>query len=355
MAAEVLQHPRFVASTSFRRTLTETRVREIAPSREIVFVYDTDGIVIAFKALIEKKILSMPVYKLHTEMCVGFIDILDILAFIVKKLRELGPVDPLVAIRTWHQLEFFKVTPVSEVINASGRDPYATIGMDASLQQCVDLMIERDVHRVGVLDHQGKVYNILTQTKLLQFVIDNEDKNVPFSLGPLDRDEIGHYFPPKRVFCVPLTARTIDAFVAMNDVKRSALAVTNEQGVLVSNLSASDLKEVGYDLDLYLRLFDTVQDFLKKKSVNRNVGPSEVNPGIGLPPPIFLGTGNKILQALEVFTRFKVHRIYLVQNEYRPIGVITPAEVLGVFSRKHEIPPATSGFGFGGPIPGGHP
>ena len=57
----------------------------------------------------------------------------------------------------------------------------------------------------------------------------------------------------------------------MNDVKKSALAVTNDQGQLVSNISASDLKEVGYDLDLYLRLFDTVQDFLKKKTMNRNV------------------------------------------------------------------------------------
>lgn len=71
----------------------------------------------------------MPVYKHRTEICVGFIDILDILAFIVKRLRDLGPVDPLIAMRTWHQLDYFVVTPVTEVINQSGRDAYATISM----------------------------------------------------------------------------------------------------------------------------------------------------------------------------------------------------------------------------------
>jgi len=159
----------------------------------------------------------MPVYRLHTETCVGFVDILDILAFIVKRLRELGPVDPLVALRTWHQLEYFTVTPVSELINASGRDPYATVSMvrlfcfdtcitrthlsgllqETHLDQVVNVMIEKQVHRVGVLDHKGKVYNILTQTRLLDFVLANEDKNVPFSLGPMDRDEVAHFFPSK--------------------------------------------------------------------------------------------------------------------------------------------------------------
>jgi len=339
--------------------LAEVRAKDIAPARDMVFCYDSDGIVIAFKALIEKKILSMPVYKLHTEICVGFIDILDILSFIVKRLRELGPVDPLIAMRTWHQLDYFVVTPVIEVINQSGRDAYATIGMDASLQQVIDLMVERGVHRVGVLNHQGKVYNILTQTRLLQFVVENEDKSVPFTLGPHDRDEIGQFFPPKAVYCIPLNARTIDAFVAMNDVKKSALAVTNDQGQLVSNISATDLKEVGYDLDLYLRLFDTVQDFLKKKTLNRNVGPSEQNTGT-LPPAIFLGTGNKILQALEVFQKFKVHRIYMVDPTYKPVGVITPAEILGVFARAHETKhggaTGTTSTGFGTTaVPGGLP
>jgi hypothetical protein len=49
MATEVLKHPRHVTSPSFRRTLQETRAKDIAPQKELVFAYDTDGIVIAFK------------------------------------------------------------------------------------------------------------------------------------------------------------------------------------------------------------------------------------------------------------------------------------------------------------------
>lgn len=52
----------------------------------------------------------------------------------------------------------------------------------------------------------------------------------------------------------------------MIDVKKSALAVVSENGQLVGNLSASDLKEIGYDMGLYDKLFDSVGDFLRKKS-----------------------------------------------------------------------------------------
>jgi len=69
----------------------------------------------------------------------------------------------------------------------------------------------------------------------------------------------------------------------MYDTRVSALAVVNENGQLASNLSASDLKEVGFDLDLYVRLFDSVQDFLKKKTLNRNVVRSDVRQ-VRMPP-----------------------------------------------------------------------
>ncbi len=52
MAEEVFRHARHVTSPSVRRTLQETYVRDIAPQRELVFSYDTDGIVVAFKARI---------------------------------------------------------------------------------------------------------------------------------------------------------------------------------------------------------------------------------------------------------------------------------------------------------------
>jgi hypothetical protein len=87
---------------------------------------------------------------------------------------------------------------------------------------------------------------------------------------------------------------------------------------------------------LYQRLFESVGEFLRKKTLNRNVGPSEINPQTGLPPPIFLGTGNKILEAIDVFKNFKIHRIYLVEQNYRPVGVVTPAEILSVFSKRRE-------------------
>lgn len=69
----------------------------------------------------------MPVYHKDSDKCVGFVDVLDILAFIVKNLRSLGSVDPRAAMQTWSKHDFFKVTPVSEAVNASGRNSCVTI------------------------------------------------------------------------------------------------------------------------------------------------------------------------------------------------------------------------------------
>lgn len=60
-------------------------------------------------------------------------------------------------------------------------------------------MIRENVHRLGVLSPQGQVYNILTQTRILKFVLDNLDKTVPFHVAPVMRDAVGQSFANKCV------------------------------------------------------------------------------------------------------------------------------------------------------------
>jgi CBS-domain-containing membrane protein len=317
--------------------LAETRAKDILPRQPLVYVYESDSIVEAFKGLVEKKILSMPVYRKHTEICIGFVDILDILGYIVKRLREAGPqASPYAAMKTWHQLDTFVATPVSSAINASDRNTYATVSMEARLQDVVDIMVQSGAHRVGVLDHKGQVFNILTQTRILEFIRANEslNKDVPFSLGPLDRDTIGQHILPKQVLCVNYDVRTIDAFVTISESRKSALAVLNPGGQIIGNLSASDLKEIGYDMELYDRLFDPIIDFLRKKTMRPAFEEgAQVNPQTGLPRPVVLQQNSSLVEALNIFHRTKVHRIYLVDSYERPVGLVTPADILGLFSR----------------------
>jgi len=60
LAQDVHANPRHVASASFRRTLAGTRAKDIAPVREMVYVWDSDSIVTAFKVHLLILLLNRP-------------------------------------------------------------------------------------------------------------------------------------------------------------------------------------------------------------------------------------------------------------------------------------------------------
>ena len=80
-------HPRLSVSADFRRSLASTKVRDVVPPRHVVYARCTDSIASVFKLLVDNKILSVPVLDNLTNKFVAFVDILDILVYVVDRLR----------------------------------------------------------------------------------------------------------------------------------------------------------------------------------------------------------------------------------------------------------------------------
>lgn len=330
VAKSVERNPRYTVSPYFRSLLVETRCGQLPVVHNIVSVSRNHPLIEGFQRLFDHQILSVPVMEPGMNIIVGFLDIIDILAFLVQKLRSFGQVAPYDALKTMRQLDFLDMNTCGDAMNASGRNPFVTVSPNDTLERLVALMGQRNAHRVAVVGPNGELLNFITQSALLRFICRMAEvaKPGPNMLGAIVHQPISRYVQPTNVLCSPLNARTIDAFVAMIDVQKSALAVINDKNQLVGNLSASDLKECGYDFDLFSRLFDSVEDFLRKMFIRKGkLARGERD----LPKPYCVSTTTTIGQTMNMLNEYKVHRLYMVDDAFRPIGVVTPADVLRCF------------------------
>jgi len=114
-----------------------------------------------------------------------------------------------------------------------------------------------------------------------------------------------------------------DAFKKMKELNVSSVAVLNSQGKLYGNLSATDLRVLGADTSFYMNLSKKIEDFMK------DIPP---NPIFGL-NPIFVRPSDNLRLVVRKFVDSGVHRLYLVEEGFELIGVITLAEFIKLLLR----------------------
>jgi len=119
----------------------------------------------------------------------------------------------------------------------------------------------------------------------------------------------------------------IQAFVKMVETRKSGIAVVQanefDEMALIGNVSASDLKDIGYDGQLFSKLYIPVSTFLEMKTKYAAV-----------PPPLTVSPQESISHVLEQFHQHGIHRLYIVdtENDTSLLGVITPSDVLRLFA-----------------------
>jgi len=129
------------------------------------------------------------------------------------------------------------------------------------------------------------------------------------------------------VVSITTKERAIDAFMAMHDKRVSAVAVVDDDGKIVGNISASDMKTIGYDGALLSRLFYPASEFLKLISSHGHV-PSPGNPHPPAPAPVVATRDTSFRAIIGTLVNSRIHRVYVVDEAQRPIGVVGYTEML---------------------------
>ncbi|KAJ3245679.1 hypothetical protein HK104_007939 [Borealophlyctis nickersoniae] len=133
---------------------------------------------------------------------------------------------------------------------------------------------------------------------------------------------------PHGVVSVPATTRTLSAYKTMKDAKLLAVALVDDDGKLVGDLAASDTKLLASTTPpelSYLRL--PAIEFVTK---SRGRGNNNTRPAGSISEPSYatLSRHAPLEQAVDKMVETAVARVWVVDEAWKPIGVVTASDVI---------------------------
>jgi len=182
----------------------------------------------------------------------------------------------------------------------------------------VNLMVETSAHRILVFDEEKKPFGIITQSRVVK-CISLLEETIPYGKQTLRELNLGF----KTVISIQGSQLAWDAFKLMIDQKVSAVAVVDDKGVVVGSLSNSDIKFLGYHVDYFDMLGRSVSNYLDALRIydaNRTIPPNR--------DPVVCKELTTLRDVINTVCFYRIHRIYIVDDEGKPIGVVSLLDIL---------------------------
>jgi 5'-AMP-activated protein kinase regulatory gamma subunit len=287
----------------------------LVPFSSLVQLKSTDTVRTTLWTLIKHKIQSLPVYNEKTGRYVGMVDVFDLVQYICNKAGD-----------SLFRPDFFQGfkhrayadEPVSKIINLSNRDHWYTVMDSAALDSILDMMVSSNVHRVPVIDTKRRVIGLITQSRVVDFLASHVEA------FPYIANKKIHEFGlanAENVYTIRDDMASAKAFMMMIEKGVRGIAVVNAQDQLVDAVSASDIKGLIYG-DFFSDLRSPVLRYLSKVRIllGRNLG------------PIYCVGEDTVVSVLKKLSQEKVHRIFVVDEDKKPIHVISLRDILRVMA-----------------------
>jgi CBS domain-containing protein len=324
-------------SRLFHDLLKNTKVGDIiASSRDIITVSSDESPLDGFKKIVAHHVLSAPVWDKTAKQWIGFLDIRDLVSFVVFQAEESERVK---AVSTGHlavppqdlrtifdaAAKFYQ-KPIDGITTTylAHRNKFIPVHKEDSLYKVAEILAGGGVHRVPVVDkqHPDRIVDIVSQSSLIQFFYKHRDQ-----LAAEMQVKVGDINLGSRPV-IPVNERTsaLEAFKLMAKYNRSGIAVVDDRGTFVGNTSASDLKIFISNPEKHSRaLHQPIMDFLS------HIRQSEIaeNPNTRS-PTIAVGQQATLDKVIGKLAATRIHRIFVADDEsgYKPVAVISITDVL---------------------------
>jgi len=290
--------------------LRDTKVKDLVKTKLITVDYYAP-LSHVWEVLRKNNILSVPVLKKveHRWTPMGFIDVLDVAAFMVYMSRQWN--------KDWQENELlfierqFSQTQALEVINFSNFDTYAFVKESDSLEDAVKAMTKQKhvywrFHRLAVHDDKDQLVGIVSQSDIIRFADQRLD------LIPLGNSSLKELNLIRGCVMMKESDPLGDVLETLANNRIYGIARINQQNQLVGNFSASDLR--GVSKEVFSKFHDPVMDFL------RSIGSPKT--------PIAESPSTKLKDCIHMLADKRVHRLYLVDNDNHPIGVASLSDIM---------------------------
>jgi CBS domain-containing protein len=293
--------------------LSTTPVKQLAHAPVVLVSHDCT-ISQALQTLATHRFLSCPVWNRTTKLCLGAVDVIDILVFLLAGLRNFQ--DPT-ALSTELQRRFN--LQIYFAIDFSLRNPFIPVPEDLPLTEAITKYLIHGIHRLPVVAPTGQITSLLAQMDVLEFLKNEFDKGQDEILMTLGKRTLMTSITTRsEVFCVSKDTKLREAFedIALNQL--SGLAVVDDDNKLVGNLSASDIEGL------------TEQTFYSV--IDQTLG--EITKGQEL---VFLTKQNTFEDAVRTMQKHRVHRLYILSQDKVPVGLITATDVMKILTRELRL------------------
>jgi len=196
----------------------------------------------------------------------------------------------------------------------SGRNRFVPVDDTASLLDVANLLKNKDVHRVPIVDKDRKLVDIISQSAVVNLVQKNAAKFQDVLGHPLEQVGLSH----KQVVTVHEKSPAIDCFKVLNTKNLYGVGVVDDQGSLVGQTSSSDLKlwlanPVFQHLDM--PIVEWLNVIRRQNLVDK-------------PPVIVVQPNDTLGHTIGKLAATKMHRIFVVDDKRRPLGVVSLRDVL---------------------------
>ncbi|KAI8983459.1 hypothetical protein BDB01DRAFT_760405 [Pilobolus umbonatus] len=294
--------------------------------------------------LIKNNISSAPVYDnqvkevknstiVHPRSYVGMFDYGDVIAYILLVLQNMPPPDEEEegAEHTTFEikdivrraLEGEKI-PVRLASDLSEKNPFYSIMPEATLVATVE-EFAYGIHRVCVLNPDGSIKGILSQSNVARYLYDNQRhfpdidimmKKTLRQLG-LGRTD---------VIAVNADSPVLDALSLMSKHGISSVAVLGHMGVVLGNISMTDVKHVMKSYRHQL-LWKTCFQFVSIVRTQQGI-----DDGQDRLPVFDVRLDTTLGFAIAKLLATKSHRVWVTDERERAIGVVSITDVMRIFA-----------------------
>lgn len=290
--------------------------------RDLVSVPATATVDQALQVIQRENVLALPVTSSdNPEEFVGMISIFDIMTYVAFGSFRVDA-------DSTDQFTLFRSAevPVADLLavhNESGR--IWTLNDTEPILACLEPM-SKGVHRIIVRQHDGDITRsrLLTQSDVVRFLMSysiygrrdaDGTPDAKKSLGELHLIDSPNKLP---IVIIPSSFTTLEAFRTLEQHSIMAAPVVDEQGAIVTTISASDLR--GLRSHQLSSILLPVIDFLKKQR------------GGVLQVPITSTVSASLYDVSTLMVIHRIHRVWITDEAKKPIGVVSMSDVICKFS-----------------------
>lgn len=297
--------------------LNNKSVKEVVVEHEsLLFVNDNEPLEVAFKKLVQNKVLAMPVYDSFKGEFKGLIGLLEVVNFIANLHWEL--LLESIPYREADMYVRFGQTYVEDLIT----QPHVKIHDTSNFAVVAKTLLSGDYRRIPVINDQGHVVHVITISEMVDMVYNGIAELDPIFLKMQVKDmkhmvailkKVGDskldLYQDAGIVLVNQIAKAIEAFRLIVSTHVSAVPIVDGSDEIMGCVSVRHIRAISSNASDIKVLYDeTCGEFIKRSTLTV--------------ADITVSKYDTLKTVIEKMYSNKIHRLWVIEDK-KIVGALT--------------------------------